>query len=106
MVGLHGFLMVGALVFLIGMAGVIGRKNLFIIFMSIELMLNAVILTLLAFARYHGPPPGSWAHSGQAMAFLILAVAAAEAAIGLAIVILVYRNRQTLNVDALAGMKE
>lgn len=100
MVGLHDFLVVGALLFLIGIAGVIGRKNLFIIFMAIELMLNAVNLTLLAFARYQGRL------DGQAVAFLVLTIAAAEAAIGLAIVILVFRNRQTLNLDDFKELKE
>ena len=98
--GLHEFLVVGAILFLIGVAGVIGRKNLFIIFMSIELMLNAINLTFLAFARFQANL------DGQAIAFLVIAVAAADAAIGLAIVILVFRNRQTLNMDEFSQLKE
>ena len=100
MIGLHEYLIVAALLFFIGMAGVIGRKNLFIIFMSVELMLNAANLTFLACARYQNRM------DGQALAFLVLAVAAAEAALGLAIVILIYRNRQTLNIDEFARLKE
>lgn len=86
-------LMLSACLFAIGVAGVLARKNLFLIFMSIELMLNAVNLSFIAFSRLLGNL------DGQVTVFLVIAVAAAEAAIGLAIVILLFRNRDSLSVD-------
>ncbi len=93
------FLMLGAALFAIGSAGVILRRNALIMLMSIELMLNAANLTLLAFARSHQDP------KGHAFAFFIIAVAAAEAAVGLAILVGVFRNRRSVNVDELTLMK-
>lgn len=93
MVGLQSYLIVSAILFFIGVAGVLSRKNIFIIFMSIELMLNAVNLSFVSFSRY------LQSLDGQAIVFLIIAVAAAEAAIGLAVVILIFKNKESLNVD-------
>ena len=99
MIGLQGYLFVSALLFFIGVAGVLSRKNLFIIFMSIELMLNAVNLSFVSFSRYLGNL------SGQAIVFLVIAVAAAEAAIGLSIVILIFKNKESLSIDDFDMMK-
>jgi len=87
------FLILGAILFTIGALGVIVRRNVIVIFMSIELMLNAVNLVFVALARH--------LHSmdGQVIVFFVMTVAAAEAAVGLAIIISVFRNRQTVNAD-------
>ena len=89
------YLTLGALLFSIGAIGVLIRRNVIVIFMSIELMLNAVNLVFVAFARQ--------LHSvdGQVIVFFVMTVAAAEAAVGLAIIISVFRNHETLNADEL-----
>ncbi len=89
------FLILGAILFTIGTIGVLIRRNVIVIFLSIELMLNAVNLVFVSFARQ--------LHSmdGQVVVFFVMTVAAAEAAVGLAIIISVFRNRQTVNVDEL-----
>ncbi len=99
MIGLQPYLLVSAILFFIGVAGVLTRKNIFIIFMCIELMLNAVNLTFVSFSRFLGHL------NGQAIVFLIIAVAAAEAAIGLSIVILMFKNKESLSVDDFNTMK-
>jgi NADH-quinone oxidoreductase subunit K len=93
------FLILAAVLFTLGMLGVLIRRNALVAFMSIELMLNAANLTFLAFARERGDAVG------HLSAFFIIAVAAAEAAVGLAIVISVFRNRGTVNIDELQTMK-
>jgi NADH-quinone oxidoreductase subunit K len=97
-IGILHYLLVGALLFLIGMVGVITRRNVVIIFMSIELMLNAVNLNLLAFSRLYGL-------HGQVFAIFIAADAAAEAAVGLGILIAFFRNRETVNMDQVNLLK-
>lgn len=99
MIGLQPYLLVSAVLFFIGVAGVLTRKNIFIVFMCIELMLNAVNLTFVSFSRFFGNL------NGQAIVFLVIAVAAAEAAIGLSIVILMFKNKESLNVDDFNLMK-
>ncbi|HEY7163442.1 MAG TPA: NADH-quinone oxidoreductase subunit NuoK [Candidatus Binatia bacterium] len=99
MVSLHHYLVLSALVFAIGVTGVLIRRNLIVILMSIELMLNAVNLTFVAFARFLG------SMDGQVIVFFVMAVAAAEAVIGLAIIISVFRHRQTLDPDAMQLLK-
>jgi NADH-quinone oxidoreductase subunit K len=93
MVPIPHYLIVSALLFVIGTAGVIISRNLIIMFMSIELMLNAANLAIITFSRYHGNV------DGHAFVFLVLTVAAAEAAVGLAIIIMIFRNRETINAD-------
>lgn len=88
-----------ALMLAIGFAGVLTRRSALVVFMSVELMLNAANLTFLAYARQRGDM------AGHAAAFFVIAVAAAEAAIGLAILIAVFRSRGTLNVDEVDEMK-
>lgn len=91
MVPLHYYLIVSAIVFAIGVLGVVIRRNLIVILMSIELMLNAVNLTFIAFSRFLG------SMEGQVVVFFVMTVAAAESVIGLAIIISVFRHRQTLD---------
>ncbi|HEX9147149.1 MAG: NADH-quinone oxidoreductase subunit NuoK [Deltaproteobacteria bacterium] len=99
MVPLNYYLILSALVFAIGVIGVLIRRNLIVVLMSIELMLNAVNLTFIAFSRYLG------SISGQVVVFFVMAVAAAEAVIGLAIIIAVFRHRQTLDPQELHLLK-
>ncbi len=96
---LHYFLILSAVLFTVGVAGVLVRRNAIIVFMSIELMLNSVNLTLVAFSAYLGNP------TGQIMVFFVMAVAAAEAGVGLAIIIALFRTRQTVNIDEINIMK-
>jgi NADH-quinone oxidoreductase subunit K len=96
---LQYYLLLSALLFTIGVIGVLVRRNAIIVFMSIELMLNSVNLTLVAFSSFLGDP------AGQTFVFFVMAVAAAEAAVGLAIIIALFRNKQTMNVDDLNIMK-
>jgi NADH-quinone oxidoreductase subunit K len=91
---LEYFLAVGAALFVIGTVGFLLRRNLLILLMSIELMLNAVNLTLVAYNRHHAQN-----HGGQIFTFFVIAVAAAEAAVGLAIVIAFFRVRKTVRSD-------
>ncbi len=99
MVPLSYHLILSALLFTIGVMGVLVRRNAIIIFMSIELMLNAVNLSFVAFARQLG------SMDGQLSVFFVMAVAAAEAAVGLAIVLLVFRGKETVNADELTLLR-
>jgi NADH-quinone oxidoreductase subunit K len=103
MVPSSAYLIVASLLFGLGLFGVLVRRNALFVFMSIELMLNAANLTFLTFARHplRGPP----ASGGSAIAFLIIAVAAAEAAVGLAVFIAVFRTRGTLEVEDLRSLR-
>jgi NADH-quinone oxidoreductase subunit K len=93
MVPLSWYLALSAVLFTIGVAGVLIQRNAIVLFMCIELMLNSVNLTLVAFSRYLGEV------TGQLFVFIVMVVAAAEAAVGLAIIIALFRTRETLNVD-------
>ena len=100
MVALSDFLVLGAVMFCLSMAGIfLNRKNVIILLMSIELMLLSVNLNFIAFSHYLGDT------AGQVFVFFILTVAAAESAIGLAILVVLFRNRQTINVADLDTMK-
>jgi NADH-quinone oxidoreductase subunit K len=94
------YLYLAAILFTIGLAGVLLKRNALIVMMSVELMLNAANLTFLAFARQAGTV------SGHAIAFFVIAVAAAEVAVGLAIVIAIYRSRGAINVDEVRAIRE
>ena len=96
---LNQFLLLGALLFAIGVYGVLARRNAVMVLMSIELMLNAVNLNFVAFGLQHDVV------SGQVFALFIIAVAAAEVGVGLAIVLLLYRNRKSIAVDEFDLMK-
>ncbi len=99
MVSLNMYLILSAVLFSIGTAGVFLRRNLITVLLSIEIMLNAVNLTFVAFGRSIGTV------DGQIIVFFVMTVAAAEAAVGLAIVIAIFRNRETLNVDEASLLK-
>ncbi|MBL7976675.1 MAG: NADH-quinone oxidoreductase subunit NuoK [Candidatus Kapabacteria bacterium] len=98
-VPIEWYLSLSAVLFTIGVIGVVTRRNAIIIFMSIELMLNAVNLTFVSFAQFLGDS------AGQMFVFFVMAVAAAEAAVGLAIVLALFRNKQTVYVDQVNVMK-
>src|SRR5689334_3195561 len=104
---LSKFLVIGAILFIIGVAGVLTRRNIIVIFMSIELILNAANLNFIAFSRYLQDTGGANVNplAGQVFTVFIIVVAAAEAAIGLGIVIALYRNRETIWVDEIDLMK-
>ncbi|MEY4690864.1 MAG: hypothetical protein RIT19_1189 [Verrucomicrobiota bacterium] len=97
--GLHHYLIVSALLFSLGLLGVVARRNLFVIYMGLELMLNAANLALVAFSRYHNNL------NGQVMVFFIITVAAAEVAVGLALLVALYRKRQSAHVEDLTSLK-
>ena len=93
------YMLLAAALFIIGVIGVMVRRNIIIIFMSIELILNAVNINLIGFAEYWGNP------SGQVFAIFVIAVAVAEAVIGLGIIVAFYRNKETINIDEMNLMK-
>ena len=99
---LNEFLLLAAALFAIGVYGVLARKNGVLVLMSIELILNAVNINLVAFGAFHG---GAAAITGQVFALFVITVAAAEVGVGLAIVLLIYRNRTTVDLDELDLMK-
>ncbi len=96
---LNGYIFLSSILFTIGILGILVRKNIIIIFMSIELMLNAVNLLLTAFSVHHNNA------DGQVFVFFIMAVAAAEITIGLAILVMIYRNTGSVSLDALKKLK-
>ena len=98
-IGLEHYLTVSGLLFAIGLFGVVVRRNLLVIYMSLELMLNAANLALVAFSRFNGNL------NGQVMVFFVITVAAAEVAVGLALIVALYRKRQTAHVEDLTSMK-
>jgi NADH-quinone oxidoreductase subunit K len=98
-VGLEHYLVVSILLFCIGLLGVIARRNLIIIYMSLELMLNAANLALAAFSRFNNNL------DGQVLVFFVITVAAAEVSVGLALIVALYRKRQTAHVEDLTTMK-
>ena len=104
MITLNDYLLVSGLLFAIGLAGVMLRRNIIIIFMCLEMMLSAASLSLVAFSRFN-PVAGLPDYNGQIMVFLIITVAAAEVAIGLAIIIALFRARRTVHVEDIDAMK-
>jgi NADH-quinone oxidoreductase subunit K len=98
-VGLEHYLVVSVLLFLIGLLGVILRRNLLIIYMSLELMLNASNLALVAFSRHNDRL------DGQMLAFFIITVAAAEVAVGLALIVALFRKRRTAHPESLTSLR-
>lgn len=98
-VNINFYLILALLLFSIGVVGVLVRRNAIIVFMCIELMLNSVNLILVAFSSYLGTI------NGQMLVFFVITVAAAEAAIGLAIIIALFRNRETINIDEINILK-
>ena len=98
-VGLHHYLTVSILLFCLGLLGVILRRNLLVIYMSLELMLNAANLALVAFSRFNDNL------NGQILVFFIITVAAAEVSVGLALIVALYRKRQSAHVEDLTSLK-
>jgi NADH-quinone oxidoreductase subunit K len=100
MVPISWYLLLAAILFGIGLVGVLTKRNALIVMMCVELMLNAANLTFLAFSRQQGNI------GGHAIAFFVIAVAAAEAAVGLAIIIAIYRTRGSVNMDEVRALRE
>jgi NADH-quinone oxidoreductase subunit K len=98
-IGLEHYLVVSAMLFVLGLAGVVVRRNLLIIYMSLELMLNAANLALVAFSRFTNNL------DGQVFVFFVITVAAAEVSVGLALIVAVYRRRHTAHVEDLRTLK-
>jgi NADH-quinone oxidoreductase subunit K len=98
-VGLEHYLIVSALLFCLGLLGVVIRRNLLVMYMSLELMLNSANLALVGFSRFNN------SLNGQIMVFFIITVAAAEVAVGLALIVALYRKRQSAHVEDLTSMK-
>jgi NADH-quinone oxidoreductase subunit K len=98
-ISLEHYLIVSALLFSLGLLGVVIRRNLLVVYMSLELMLNAANLALVAFSRFNNNL------DGQVMVFFIITVAAAEVAVGLALIVAIFRARQTTHVEDLTSLK-
>lgn len=105
MITLGDYLIVSGILFAIGFAGVMLRRNIIIILMALELMLNAANLSLVAFSRFHVDPSGVPNYNAQVFVFFIITVAAAEVAVGLAIVVALFRLRRTTNVEDISSLK-
>lgn len=101
---LNEYLMISGLLFAIGLAGVIIRRNIIVIFMCLEMMLAAASLTLVAFSRFN-VKDGLPDYDAQMLVFFVITVAAAEVAVGLAIIVSLYRARQTIHTDELTSLK-
>ncbi len=99
MIPLNYYLLLSAFLFCVGVLGVLIRRNAIIVFMCIELMLNSVNLTLIAFSSFLGDP------TGQMLVFFVMTVAAAEAAVGLAIIIALFRTKRSVNIDEINILK-
>lgn len=99
MVQTEAYVMLSMVLFILGAMGVLLRKNAILVFMSVELMLNAANLALVAFAR-------QWGHvDGHVFTFFVITVAAAEVAVGLALIVMIYRSKQTIDIDELHQME-
>jgi NADH-quinone oxidoreductase subunit K len=105
MITLGDYLIVSAILFAIGFAGVMLRRNLIVILMSLELMLNAANLSLVAFSRFRLGANGLPDYNAEVLVFFVITVAAAEVAVGLALFVALYRARQTTNVDDITSLK-
>jgi len=99
MIGLNHYLWVSGLLFALGIAGIIVRRNALVIFMALEMNLNAANLALVAFSKYNQIV------DGQVLVFFVIAIAAAEVAVGLAILVALFRRKQTVSVDELTTMR-
>ena len=98
-IGIENYIYLSTLLFCVGIFGVLYRRNAIVMFMSVEIMLNAVNLLLVAFSTYHQDS------AGQVFVFFSMAVAAAEVAVGLAILVAVYRNMKNIDIDSLKNLK-
>ena len=105
MASLNEYLFLSGLLFSLGMAAVLIRRNIIVIFMGLEMMLSAANLTLVSFSRFAETTTGLPDYNGQMLVFFIVTVAAAEVAIGLAIIVALFRARQTIDVTDLTSMR-
>ena len=105
MITLGNYLIVSGILFVIGFAGVLLRRNIIIIFMALELMLNSANLSLVAFSRFRLGPDGLPNYNAQVLVFFIITVAAAEVAVGLAIIVALFRVRRTTHVEDINTLK-
>jgi len=105
MATLGDYLIVSGILFTIGFAGTMLRRNIIIILMSLELMFNAANLSLVAFSRFHTGTNGLPNYNAQVFVFFIITVTAAEVAVGLAIIVALYRARQTTHIEDIASLK-
>lgn len=101
MATLNDYLLASGLLFATGLAGVVIRRNIIVVFMCLELMLSAANLSLVAFSRFHTSPQGLPDYNGQMLVFFVVTVAAAEVAVGLAIIVALYRSRRTIHTNEL-----
>lgn len=102
---LNQFLMLSAILFSIGVYGVLAKRNAIVVLMSVELILNAVNINFVAFGAFWAGQPGGSPISGTVFALFVIAVAAAEVGIGLAIVLLIYRNSKSVDLDSVDAMR-
>jgi len=105
MVPVEYYIILSAILFTIGVTGVLIRRNALIIFMSIELMLNAANLAIVAFSSILKNPDGSQVFSGQIFVFFVIAVAAAEVAVGLALMVEIFKSKRSIDVDQMSSLK-
>lgn len=105
MVPIDYYIILSAILFSIGVAGVVFRRNALVIFMSVELMLNAANLAMVAFSTILKTPDGQPVFSGQIFVFFVIAVAAAEVAVGLALIVEIFKSKRSIDVDQMNSMK-
>jgi NADH-quinone oxidoreductase subunit K len=105
MIPVNYYLILAAILFTMGAMGVLLRRNLLVIFMSIELMLNAANLTFVAFARMYSTMNNTSVYNGQIFVFFVMTVAAAEVAVGLALIVAIFRSKATIDVDQMNSLK-
>jgi len=105
MIPVNYYLILAAILFTMGAMGVLLRRNLLVIFMSIELMLNAANLTFVAFARMYSTMNTTSVYNGQIFVFFVMTVAAAEVAVGLALIVAIFRTKQSIDVDLMSSLK-
>jgi len=105
MVPVNYYIILSAVLFSIGVAGVVFRRNALVIFMSIELMLNAANLAMVAFSSILKTPEGDPVFSGQIFVFFVIAIAAAEVAVGLALIVEIFKSKRSIDVDQMNSMK-
>ncbi|HXF86137.1 MAG TPA: NADH-quinone oxidoreductase subunit NuoK [Anaerolineales bacterium] len=105
MVPVEYYIILSAILFTIGVLGVLVRRNALVIFMSVELMLNAANLAFVAFARAHEVAAGASLFDGQIFVFFVIAVAAAEVAVGLALIVEIFKSKHSIDVDQMSSLK-
>ncbi len=105
MVPIDYYILLSAVLFTIGVLGVLIRRNALIIFMSVELMLNSANLAMVAFSSILKNPDGTQVFSGQIFVFFVIAVAAAEVAVGLALIVEIFKSKRSIDVDQMSSLK-